>query len=50
MGHLVPGAHVAELQHQLNLEEEAGRRLNALQAGCLGKGIKDKDAGTARNM
>ncbi|XP_013210625.1 ninein-like protein [Microtus ochrogaster] len=31
MGHLVPGAHVAELQHQLNLEEEAGRRLNALQ-------------------
>ncbi|XP_038186302.1 ninein-like protein isoform X2 [Arvicola amphibius] len=31
MGQLVPGAHAAELQHQLKLEEEAGRRLNALQ-------------------
>ncbi|CAO2578374.1 Ninein-like protein [Lemmus lemmus] len=31
MGQLVPGAHVAELQHLLNLEEEAGRRLSALQ-------------------
>ncbi|XP_060239096.1 ninein-like protein isoform X1 [Meriones unguiculatus] len=32
IGHLVPGAHEAELQHLLNLkEEEAGRRLNAQQ-------------------
>ncbi|ERE71468.1 ninein-like protein [Cricetulus griseus] len=31
MGQLVPGAHVAELQHLLSLEEEAGRRLNAQQ-------------------
>ncbi|XP_052580637.1 ninein-like protein isoform X4 [Peromyscus californicus insignis] len=31
MGQLVPRAHVVELQHLLNLEEEAGRRLNAQQ-------------------
>ncbi|XP_036041856.1 ninein-like protein [Onychomys torridus] len=31
MGQLVPRTHVAELQHLLNLEEEAGRRLNAQQ-------------------
>ncbi|XP_028749254.1 ninein-like protein [Peromyscus leucopus] len=31
MGQLVPRAHVAELQHLLNLEEEAGRRLSAQQ-------------------
>lgn len=58
MGQLVPRAHVAELQHLLNLEEEAGRRLNAQQvsgdvplpASCLGKGIKDKEYGTERDI
>lgn len=58
MGHLVPGAREAELQHLLNLKEEAGRRLNAqqvggdvsLQAASLGAGIRGKEAGMARDI